>query len=141
MTWNVILMLIIKKSVTLNLFQGPFHGITRKMREEKQPCVYILASKLYGSLYIGVTSDLMQRLNQHRNNLTPGHTSKYAIYRLVHYELFGEMEPAILREKQLKNWHRQWKINLINANNPHWEDMAVGLGLSPIASGVRRDGP
>ena len=62
------------------------------MREEKQPCVYILASKLYGTLYIGVTSDLVGRMYQHRNNLKPGHTSKYAIYRLVHFELLSKME-------------------------------------------------
>ncbi|HVR89479.1 MAG TPA: GIY-YIG nuclease family protein [Novosphingobium sp.] len=111
------------------------------MRQERQPCVYILASKLYGTLCIGVTSDLVARLWQHRNNVLPGHTSRHAVHRLVHCELFGEMEPAILREKQLKRWHRQWKINLINASNPHWADLAVGLGLPPLASDVRRDGP
>jgi putative endonuclease len=103
--------------------------------QEKQPCIYILASKLYGSLYIGVTSDLLKRLSQHRNGLTPGYTSKYAIYVLVHFEVFGTMEAAIAREKQLKNWHRAWKINLINAANPHWIDLAVGLGMQPIAQG------
>jgi len=101
------------------------------MRLEKQPCVYILASRHYGSLYIGVTSDLLKRLSQHRDGLTPGHTSKYAIYRLVHFEVLGTMEAAIAREKQLKNWHRQWKINLINAANPEWMDLAVGLGFPP----------
>jgi putative endonuclease len=111
------------------------------VRKEKQPCVYILASKLYGSLYIGVSSNLVGRLWQHRNNATPGHTSKYAIYRLVHFELFGEMEPAILREKQLKNWHRPWKINLINEHNPEWIDLAVGLGLPPLRKGKPRNGP
>jgi putative endonuclease len=65
--------------------------------------------------------------------MTPGHASKYAIYRLVHFEVFGTMEIAIAREKQLKNWHRAWKINLINAENPLWVDLAVGLGLPPIA--------
>jgi len=78
---------------------------------------------------------------QHRNNATPGHTSKYSIYRLVHFELFGEMEPAILREMQLKNWHRPWKINLINEHNPHWVDLAVGLGLPPIGSSKPKNGP
>ena len=102
------------------------------MKQEKTPCVYILASKHYGALYIGVTSDLLKRLSQHRDGLTPGHTSKYAIYTLVHFEVFGTMEIAIAREKQLKNWRRAWKINLINAGNPHWDDLAVGLGLSPI---------
>ncbi|MBK6707092.1 MAG: GIY-YIG nuclease family protein [Sphingomonadales bacterium] len=111
------------------------------MREEKQPCVYILASKLYGTLYIGVTSNLVGRMWQHRNRATPGYSSKYSVYRLVHFELFGEMEPAIRREKQLKNWHRPWKINLINEHNPHWVDLAVGLGLPPIGQGKPSDGP
>ena len=102
------------------------------MKQEKQPCVYILASRHYGSLYIGVTSDLLKRLSQHRGHMTPSHTSKYAIYRLVHSEVFGTMEAAITREKQLKNWHRPWKINLVNAENPQWVDLAVGLGLPPI---------
>ncbi len=103
------------------------------MWQERQPCVYILASKLYGTIYIGVTSNLIARLWQHRNDALPGFTSSYAVHMLVHYELFGEMELAILREKQLKRWHRQWKINLINESNPHWADLAVGLGLPPLA--------
>ena len=101
----------------------------------------MLASKHYGSLYIGVTSDLLKRLSQHRGGLTSGHTSKYAIYRLVHFELFGGMEAAITREKQLKNWHRAWKINLINSGNPHWVDLAVGLGFPPIGRESLPDGP
>ncbi len=118
--------------VTLNLFQGLFLSYTIVMKQEKQPCVYILASKFYGSLYIGVTSDLMKRLSQHRQHLTPGHTSKYTICRLVHFEVLSTMDAAIAREKQLKNWHRPWKINLINAENPHWIDLAVGLGFPPV---------
>jgi putative endonuclease len=123
------------------LFQGPLRGIVQTVREEKQACVYILASRLYGTLYIGVTSNLMKRIYQHRNKHADGFTSEYSIHRLVHYELFADMATAIAREKQLKNWHRPWKINLINANNPHWEDMAVGLGLEPIRQDVRSDGP
>jgi putative endonuclease len=111
------------------------------VREERQPCVYILASKLYGSLYIGVTSNLVGRMWQHRNNATPGHTSKHKIYRLVYFEMFGDMERAIRREKQLKNWHRPWKINFINEHNPHWADLAVGLGLPPLGQGKLTDGP
>ncbi len=111
------------------------------MRQERQPCVYILASGHYGTLYIGVTSGLVARMWQHRNDAVPGFTSHYSIHRLVHYELFGEMERAIMREKQLKNWHRQWKINLINESNPHWADLAVGLGLPPLAPDGRRNGP
>ena len=87
--------------VTLNLFQGPFRPTLRAMRDERQPCVYILASQAYGTLYIGVTSNLPARLWQHRNGATPGFTSQYKVHRLVRFELFGDMERAILREKQL----------------------------------------
>ena len=111
------------------------------MRQERLPCVYILSSAPYGTLYVGMTSDLTARLWQHRNSALPGFTGRYAIHRLVHYELFGEMEPAILREKQLKRWHRQWKINLIESGNPHWTDLAVGLGLPPLAPVKTLDGP
>ncbi len=102
------------------------------MRQERQPCVYILASQPYGTLYIGVTSDLISRLWQHRNGIVPGFTSRYKVHRLVRYELFGDMENAILREKQLKRWHRQWKINLIDSAKPDWHDLAVGIGLPPL---------
>jgi len=99
---------------------------------EKQPCVYILCSKPYGTLYIGVTSDLIARLHQHRTGSIRGFTSRYDVHRLIRYELFGDMEGAILREKQLKRWHRQWKINLIESENPQWADLAPGLGLQSI---------
>jgi putative endonuclease len=111
------------------------------MREEKQPCVYILASKPYGTLYIGVTSNLIARIWQHRTGVTPGFTSRYSVYRLVHFEMFGDMDHAILREKQLKNWHRPWKINLISDKNPHWADLAVSLGFPPLGKGKPKDGP
>jgi putative endonuclease len=127
--------------VTLNLFQGPSGRTLRSMPIERNPCVYILASAHYGTLYIGVTSDLMGRLWQHRNNALPGFTSRYGVYRLVHFEMFGEMDYAITREKQLKNWRRQWKINLISAENPEWRDLAVGLGFEPMAPRERRNGP
>ena len=110
------------------------------MPRERIPCVYILCNRPRGTLYIGVTSDLIARLWQHRNNALPGFTSRHTVHRLVHYELFGEMEPAILREKQLKRWHRQWKINLIESENPQWVDLAVGLGLPPLGRGKTRDG-
>lgn len=111
------------------------------MRDERQPCVYILASGHYGTLYIGVTSNLLRRLWQHRNDALPGFTAQYHVHRLVHFELFGEMIPAIAREKQLKRWHRQWKINLVNAANPEWRDLALELGLPPLVSVGRRNGP
>ena len=111
------------------------------MRDERQPCVYILSSQPHGTLYIGVTSNLAARLWQHREGATPGFASRYQVNRLVYFERFDEMEPAILREKQLKRWHRQWKINLIESANPDWHDLAIGLGFGPVASRVRRDGP
>ena len=126
--------------VTLNLFQGPFLGTLRSMRQERSPCVYILASGHYGTLYIGVTSNLLQRLVQHREGLLPGFTSRYKVHHLVHFETFGDMENAILREKQLKRWRRQWKINLIEAENPEWVDLAAGLGLPPLAPRAGRNG-
>ena len=101
---------------------------------ERLPCVYILASGLYGTLYIGVTSDLVARLWQHRNGTTPGFTTRYNVHRLVYVEGLATMDAAIAREKQLKRWRRQWKINLIERENPHWEDLAVGLGFESLAS-------
>lgn len=99
---------------------------------DRQPCVYILSSGRHGTLYIGVTSNLMQRLHQHRNDALPGFTSRYAVKRLVHYEITDTMEAAILREKQLKAWRREWKVELIEADNPFWEDLALGLGFPPL---------
>jgi putative endonuclease len=111
------------------------------MRDERNPCVYILASGHYGTLYIGVTSNLIVRMFQHREDVLRGFTQRYHVHRLVHFETFGDMERAISREKQLKRWHRQWKINLINAANPEWKDLAVGLGLPPLAPVKPNDGP
>ena len=108
---------------------------------ERDPCVYILASGHYGTLYIGVTSDLLGRLWQHRNEVIPGFTKRYKVHRLVHFEMLGDMAGAIAREKQLKRWHRQWKINLLERENPHWADLAVGLGLPPLAPSERKNGP
>lgn len=96
-----------------------------------QPCVYILASQKRGTLYIGVTSNLARRLYQHRNDLMPGFTKDYGVHRLVWAETHGEISSAIAREKQLKRWHRQWKINLIEEANPDWRDLAVAWNLAP----------
>ena len=90
---------------------------------EKQPVVYILASGYNGTLYIGVTSNLLQRIWQHKNDLAEGFTKKYSIHSLVYYEVHTEMLAAIQREKQLKKWNRQWKINLIEKLNPTWNDL------------------
>ncbi len=110
------------------------------MRDERQPSIYILASGHCGTLYIGVTSDLVARLWQHRNGATPGITSRYKVYRLVYCEFFGTMDQAIAREKQLKRWRRQRKINLINSENPDWLDLAVNFGLPPLAPGAGKHG-
>ncbi len=89
----------------------------------KQPAVYILASKLMGTLYIGVTSDLVKRVWEHKNGLVPGFTDKYKVHCLVYYELHENMESAILREKQMKKWERSWKIRLIEEKNSKWNDL------------------
>jgi putative endonuclease len=94
----------------------------------RQPCTYILASQKGGTLYIGVTSNLAARLHQHRTRATPGFTADYGAIRLVHAEAFERMTDANAREKQLKRWHRQWKINLIEENNPEWRDLGIEWG-------------
>ena len=99
---------------------------------EKQPAVYSLASGRAGTLYIGITSNLIARLYQHRNDLIPGFTSRYGVRRLVWFEQHSDMPSAIRCEKQLKKWNRDWKLNLIEAGNPEWMDLAIGLGLAPI---------
>ncbi len=101
----------------------------------REPCVYILASRRHGTLYVGVTSDLMGRLYQHRTGAVPGFTSEYGVRRLVHFEMFGGMDAAITREKQLKGWRRAWKIALIEEGNPDWEDLAIGLGFEAVGVG------
>ena len=90
---------------------------------DKQPTVYILASGYNGTLYIGVSSNLIQRIWQHKNDLVDGFTEKYGVHMLVYYELHEQMLIAIEREKQLKHWNRQWKINLIEKMNPAWKDL------------------
>jgi putative endonuclease len=89
--------------------------------------VYILASRRHGTLYIGVTSDLPKRMHEHRQGLVPGFTRRYGINRLVHVETFDSIENAILREKRLKEWKRDWKIELLERENPLWHDLAVTL--------------
>jgi putative endonuclease len=89
--------------------------------------VYILASRKHGTLYVGVTSDLSGRVYEHKANITPGFTSKYRVHRLVYFETFGMIDEAIAREKQLKKWRREWKIKLIERNNPTWIDLYGGI--------------
>ena len=89
----------------------------------KQPAVYILASDRNGTLYAGVTSDLVGRTWQHKEHVVDGFTKKYDVTKLVWYELHGTMDSAILREKQIKAWKREWKIRMIEAMNPYWNDL------------------
>jgi putative endonuclease len=89
----------------------------------KQPAVYILANRRNGTLYTGVTSDLLQRVWQHKEKLVAGFTAKYGIRMLVYYELHADMEGAICREKQIKHWRRSWKIKLLESQNQAWRDL------------------
>ena len=89
----------------------------------RQPAVYILASKRNGTLYIGVTSDLVKRIWEHKNNIVGGFTKRYNVHQLVWYELHESMESAIEREKRLKEWKRVWKLDLIESANPDWQDL------------------
>jgi putative endonuclease len=88
-----------------------------------QPSVYILASKKNGTLYVGVTSDLIKRIWQHKNDFVDGFTKKYAVHDLVYYEIHETMESAIIREKNIKAWKRAWKVELIEKSNLIWRDL------------------
>jgi putative endonuclease len=89
--------------------------------------VYILASRKHGTLYIGVTSDISGRVYEHKVGITPGFTTRYGVHILVYFEMFGVIEQAIAREKQLKRRRRDWKINLIERSNPNWVDLHGGI--------------
>ncbi|MGA7492345.1 MAG: GIY-YIG nuclease family protein [Syntrophobacteraceae bacterium] len=101
---------------------SPGAGI-QESAANKQPAVYILASKRNGALYIGVTSNLVKRIWEHRNNLVTGFTECYGVHNLVWYKPHESMESAIQREKQLKEWKRSWKMRLIESTNRNWEDL------------------
>ncbi|MGC9029275.1 MAG: GIY-YIG nuclease family protein [Desulfomonilaceae bacterium] len=89
--------------------------------------VYILASRKNGTLYVGVTSDLERRMYEHKQSLVPGFTQKYGVKDLVYFETTESVEAALQREKQLKKWNRQWKIELIEKGNPEWKDLAADM--------------
>ena len=89
----------------------------------RQPAVYILSNKRNGTLYVGVTSDLVKRVWEHRNNFVEGFTKRYGVHNLVWYELHKRMASAIQREKRLKDWKRKWKVHLIERKNPDWKDL------------------
>ncbi len=90
---------------------------------QRQPCVYLLASRRNGTLYTGVTSNLVKRVWEHKSHVIEGFSSKYAVTTLVWYEVHETMESAICREKAIKNWKRAWKINAIENINPLWRDL------------------
>ena len=102
---------------------------------QKEPCVYILASGVNGTLYIGVTARLFDRVMMHKEGAIDGFTKRYNIHRLVYYEIYDSLENAQRREKQLKEWNRQWKIRLIEEMNPEWHD------LFDKTEGIVRVGP
>jgi len=93
----------------------------------KEPTVYILASRRNGTLYVGVTSDPIRRIWEHRNDILAGFTRKYQVHRLVYFEQYQNMPSAIAREKQLKNWPRSWKLALLEKDNPEWKDLWADL--------------
>ena len=93
------------------------------MHGANQYYVYILASKIGGTLYIGVTNDLIRRVYQHREKFVEGFTKQYDVSRLVYFEIHSDIEVAITREKQMKKWNRAWKIRLIEEDNPNWDDL------------------
>jgi putative endonuclease len=96
---------------------------TRGWHMKKSYCVYIITNKRNGTLYIGITSDLPQRMMQHKSRAMPGFASRYGLDRLVWFEVHGEVTEAIAREKQLKGWNRAWKIKLIERANPEWNEL------------------
>ena len=89
----------------------------------KQPCVYIMANKRNGTLYTGVTGNLIKRVWEHKNNLVEGFTKRYSVHQLVYFEQHEDMVSAITREKQIKKWNRAWKIRIIEKQNPKWNDL------------------
>jgi len=92
--------------------------------------VYLLASRPQGTLYIGVTNDLIRRVHEHKTGTVPGFTKKYSIHRLVYFETHDSIEAAIVREKQMKEWKRDWKIKLLEKENPRWEDLYPGVAIN-----------
>lgn len=103
---------------------------------ERNPAVYIMASGFHGTLYVGVTSDLIQRIWQHRTGALGGFTQRCGVKRLVWFEMHDDMEHAIAREKQLKNWTREWKIALIEEANSTWRDLAEDFGFERLLKKV-----
>jgi putative endonuclease len=97
------------------------------MVQEKQFAVYLVSSGRNGTIYIGMTSNLLGRIWQHKNKVMPGFTARHDCDRLVYFELFDNAEAAIQRERRLKEWRRDWKVALIEEKNPRWEDLYLGI--------------
>jgi putative endonuclease len=102
------------------------------MQREIDPCVYLLASARNGTTYTGVTSNLLQRIAQHREGTFDGFTRKHNVKMLVWFEQHSTMEHAIIREKRVKKWNRAWKLRLIEESNPRWRDLAEDFGFGPL---------
>ena len=116
------------------------------MHDNFQPVVYLIANRKNGTLYTGVTSHLINRLVEHRDGVRAGFSKEHGTKILVWFELHDTMATAILREKQIKKWNRQWKINLIEVTNPNWCDLAMDLGFERLPSQAAKtprsgDGP
>lgn len=94
---------------------------------DKQYYVYIICNKRNGTLYTGITSNLIKRIWQHKNGLVEGFSKRYSIKLLVYFEAHNDVEEAIFREKRIKKWNRKWKLNLIEKNNPNWDDLYQSL--------------
>jgi putative endonuclease len=122
-----------KKASSFPRRREPISG-SFDMAGDFEPTVYILASHRNGTLYVGVTANLLARLHQHREGLIDGFTKDYGVTRLVWFEQHATMDSAILREKRLKKWNRAWKLRLIEEVNPDWDDLAVGLGFARLPS-------
>ena len=116
---------------TVRLLRSPRHGSGERCRASRclreAACVYILASARNGTLYTGVTSDLVKRVWEHKNDLVEGFTKRYAVHTLVWFEVHEDMLAAIAREKAIKGWKRRWKLELIEAMNPNWRDLYPDL--------------
>jgi putative endonuclease len=108
------------------------------MRDEKSPAVYIIASKRNGTIYIGVTSALWNRVAAHKAKVFPGFSSKYNLTNLVWYEHHHSMEHAIRREKQLKKWNRNWKLDLIEKMNPGWLDLHDEIDIDATLAEIKQ---
>ena len=104
-----------------------------------EPCVYLLANRYRGAIYTGVTSDLMARIHQHREETFRGFTAEFQVKRLVWFERHDDIEVAIRREKTIKRWPRQWKFNVIEEHNPDWRDLAEELGFPPLLRKTKLD--